>query len=130
MCLCDKLWHLGMQEGEPSHKLYVKEREDLLASLQRRATQLYKVLNQLEGITCNEPQGALYCMPRIRLSKKVLEVRAPNCYNAESAYQTTFIALQLAALEGNIAGGLGILFFTHNRSVHRTCLQASCTVAP
>ena len=64
-----------MQEGEPSYKLYVKEREDLLASLQRRASQLYKVLNQLEGISCNEPQGALYCMPRIRLSKKALEVR-------------------------------------------------------
>lgn len=63
-----------MQEGDPSHALYVKERQDLLDSLHRRASQLYKSLNQLEGITCNEPEGALYCMPRIRLSKKVLEV--------------------------------------------------------
>ena len=63
-----------MQEGDPSHALYVKERQDLLDSLHRRASQLYKSLNQLEGITCNEPEGALYCMPRIRLSKKALEV--------------------------------------------------------
>lgn len=63
-----------LQEGDPSHALYVKERQNLLDSLHRRASQLYKALNELEGITCNEPEGALYCMPRIRLSKKVLEV--------------------------------------------------------
>ncbi len=62
------------QEGEPSYKLYAEERESLLASLKKRAGQLYKALNQLEGVTCNEPEGALYCMPRVRLSKKVLEV--------------------------------------------------------
>ena len=28
----------------------------------------------MEGVTCNEPEGALYCMPRIRLSKKAIEV--------------------------------------------------------
>lgn len=68
-----------MQEGDPSYDLYAKERKDLLASLQRRASQLYKVLNELEGISCNEPQGALYCMPRIRLSKKVIQVSSSLC---------------------------------------------------
>ena len=70
------LWLL--QEGDPSHALYVKERQNLLDSLHRRASQLYKALNELEGITCNEPEGALYCMPRIRLSKKVLEVSSTS----------------------------------------------------
>ena len=63
-----------MQEGDPSFELYAKERESLLASLKKRANTLFQVLNKLEGVTCNEPQGALYCMPRIRLSKKVSEV--------------------------------------------------------
>ena len=67
-----------MQEGDPSHALYVKERQNLLDSLHRRASKLYKSLNELEGITCNEPEGALYCMPRIRLSKKVLEVSSTS----------------------------------------------------
>lgn len=66
-----------MQEGEPSYKLYAEEKESLLASLKRRASQLYKALNELEGVTCNEPEGALYCMPRVRLSKKVLQVCLP-----------------------------------------------------
>ena len=52
----------------------MKEREQLLASLKKRSQSLYKVLNTLEGVTCNEPEGALYCMPRIRLSKKAMEV--------------------------------------------------------
>ena len=64
-----------MQPGEPSYELYEKEREELLSSLKRRAVKLTEVLNELEGITCNAAEGALYCMPRIRLSKKVIEVR-------------------------------------------------------
>ena len=63
-----------LQEGEPSYKLYAEEREALLASLKKRAKALYKALNELEGVTCNEPEGALYCMPRVRLSKKVIQV--------------------------------------------------------
>lgn len=66
-----------LQAGDPSHELYVKERESLLASLKKRANRLFQVLNELEGVTCNEPQGALYCMPRIRLSPKVAEVHLP-----------------------------------------------------
>lgn len=31
---------------------------------------VHKALNNLEGITCNEADGALYAFPRIRLSKK------------------------------------------------------------
>lgn len=64
----------ALQAGDPSYELYEKERESLLGSLKRRAQRLHKALNELEGVTCNEPQGALYCMPRIRLSKKVSKV--------------------------------------------------------
>lgn len=31
---------------------------------------VHEALNKLEGITCNEADGALYAFPRIRLSKK------------------------------------------------------------
>lgn len=31
---------------------------------------VHKALNELEGITCNEADGALYAFPRIRLSNK------------------------------------------------------------
>lgn len=34
---------------------------------------VHKALNELEGITCNEADGALYAFPRIRLSNKAKE---------------------------------------------------------
>ena len=63
-----------MQEGEPSYKLYAEEKKELLESLKRRAIKLHKTLSSLEGVTCTEPEGALYAMPQIRLPKAAIEV--------------------------------------------------------
>ena len=46
----------------------------MLDSLKRRAIKLHKTLNSLEGVTCTEPEGALYAMPQIRLPKAAIEV--------------------------------------------------------
>ena len=62
------------QEGEPSHELWVKERQGLLDSLKRRAQMLEEALSKLEGVSINRPEGALYAMPRIRLPEKAVQV--------------------------------------------------------
>ena len=64
------------QEGEPSYPLFIKERTSLLDSLKRRAQKLHATLAGLEGVTSTVPEGALYAMPRIRLPRGALEVRA------------------------------------------------------
>nr|AIT69924.1 alanine transaminase [Colpomenia sinuosa] len=56
--------------GDPSFATFQKERDDILSSLERRSIMVHKALNKLEGITCNEADGALYAFPRIRLSNK------------------------------------------------------------
>nr|AIT69914.1 alanine transaminase [Punctaria latifolia] len=56
--------------GDPSFETFEKERDDILSSLERRSIMVHKALNELEGITCNEADGALYAFPRIRLSNK------------------------------------------------------------
>lgn len=63
-----------LQEGEPSYPLYAKERAELLASLKRRAVKLHRTLSALQGVTCTEPEGALYAMPQIRLPNGAIEV--------------------------------------------------------
>ncbi len=68
-----------MQEGEPSYKLYAEEKQSLLDSLKRRAIKLHKTLSSLQGVTCTEPEGALYAMPQIRLPKAAIEVGACAC---------------------------------------------------
>ena len=51
----------------------MSERNGILASLQRRAELLSISLNQLEGITCNSIDGALYAFPTIQLPSKNYE---------------------------------------------------------
>jgi len=53
--------------GETSYDGYIEEKEAILESLQRRAERLVKAFNALDGITCNDAQGALYVFPQIHL---------------------------------------------------------------
>lgn len=53
--------------GDESYELYVSERDAILSSLGRRAKMLAEALNKLEGVTCNEAEGAMYLFPRIEL---------------------------------------------------------------
>jgi alanine transaminase len=42
----------------------VAERDGVLSSLARRAANLVRGLNALEGVSCNAAEGALYAFPR------------------------------------------------------------------
>jgi alanine transaminase len=54
--------------GEPSYALYTQERDAVLGSLGRRAKKVAAALNGLEGVTCNDAEGAMYLFPSITLS--------------------------------------------------------------
>ncbi|CAM9220226.1 unnamed protein product, partial [Ectocarpus sp. 6 AP-2014] len=62
------------------------ERDDILSSLERRSIMVHKALNDLEGITCNEADGALYAFPRIRLSNKAKQVAEAKGVAADEYY--------------------------------------------
>jgi alanine transaminase len=53
--------------GDESYVSYTKEKNDILESLNRRSFLLSKALNNLEGISCNNIDGALYAFPTIKL---------------------------------------------------------------
>ena len=75
-----------MQEGEESYELFAKERQGLLDSLKRRAKLLVSALNKLEGVTCNEAEGALYAMPQLKLppgAAKVSSVLFRSCVSCD-----------------------------------------------
>ncbi|KAI8927866.1 pyridoxal phosphate-dependent transferase [Entophlyctis helioformis] len=59
--------------GSPSYELYVQENKGIYESLKRRAERLAAAFNALEGVTCNEAQGAMYLFPRIRLPEKAIQ---------------------------------------------------------
>ncbi|HEY3450400.1 MAG TPA: aminotransferase class I/II-fold pyridoxal phosphate-dependent enzyme [Myxococcales bacterium] len=55
------------KKGEPSHALYVQERDGILGELRERARLLVEGLNKIPGIQCNVVAGAMYAFPKITL---------------------------------------------------------------
>lgn len=47
---------------------------------------VHKALNELEGMTCNEADGALYAFPRIRLTNKAQKVAESKGLPADEYY--------------------------------------------
>ena len=57
--------------GEESYDLWKKERDDIIASMTRRAHIMTDGFNSLEGVSCNFTEGAMYSFPQIHLPSKV-----------------------------------------------------------
>ena len=53
--------------GQPSHALFVQERDGILNEMKKRAVILADGLNKIPGIQCNLVAGAMYCFPQIKL---------------------------------------------------------------
>lgn len=61
------------QPGDASYQRYIEQRDGTLQSLKRRALKLVKAFNKLEGVTCNETEGAMYTFPNITLPSKAVD---------------------------------------------------------
>jgi len=81
--------------GDASHQPYVTERDRIMESLKRRATKLVASLNELEGVTCNQPQGAMYAFPSVTLPPKAIAAA-----EAAGKVPDTFYALALLEATG------------------------------
>jgi len=53
--------------GEPSYEGYFREHGEILASMARRARLITDTFNSMEGVTCQEADGAMYSFPKIDL---------------------------------------------------------------
>nr|AIT69915.1 alanine transaminase [Undaria pinnatifida] len=74
------------KKGDPSYDTFTKERDDILSSLKRRSDMVHKALNSMEGVTCNQADGALYAFPRIRLSNKAKKAAEAKGVPADEFY--------------------------------------------
>ncbi|KAI7907038.1 pyridoxal phosphate-dependent transferase [Cokeromyces recurvatus] len=78
-------------EGDPSYPQYKAEIEAIYQSLTRRAEKLAKCFNNLEGVTCNDAEGAMYLFPRIRLSKKAIKAAEDAGMTPDSFYSMAML---------------------------------------
>merc|ERR1711871_639477 len=72
--------------GDASYDRYNSEKQDILQSLQRRAQRIVDALNTLEGVTCNQSQGALYAFPQIELPQGAVDAAAAAGKAADAYY--------------------------------------------
>eukprot|EP00833_Pecoramyces_ruminatium_P009903 jgi/Orpsp1_1/1183935/evm.model.c7180000087287.1 len=61
------------KQGESSYELYQEEKNTILNQLKERSIMLTKELNNIEGISCERPQGAMYIFPKVELPNKFIE---------------------------------------------------------
>ncbi|EHN03160.1 Alt2p [Saccharomyces cerevisiae x Saccharomyces kudriavzevii VIN7] len=60
------------QPGDESYDQDRQERSKIFNEMRTRANLLYETFNGLEGIECQNPQGAMYLFPRLILPDKAL----------------------------------------------------------
>jgi alanine transaminase len=53
--------------GEPSYEEFMKEKKAVLNSLAKRARMVAETFNSIEGVSCNEVQGAMYAFPKVKI---------------------------------------------------------------
>ncbi|HAT73202.1 MAG TPA: aminotransferase class I/II [Elusimicrobia bacterium] len=58
------------EKGDESHELYVKERDAILGDLKEKAEILGRGLNEIEGMSVDIPQGAMYAFVKFDLPHK------------------------------------------------------------
>ncbi|KAJ7565779.1 hypothetical protein O6H91_02G074700 [Diphasiastrum complanatum] len=97
------------KNGEESYELFLQERDLILASLGRRAKTLAEALNKLEGVSCNEAEGAMYLFPRLHLPERALKAASavdmlPDTFYARRLLDATGIAVVPGSGFGQVPG--------------------------
>ena len=96
-------------EGDVSYPIFFQERSAILTSLARRAARLASLLNELEGVSCVSPEGAMYAFPTISLSKTacgaaVTAGKMPDTFYCLELLQATGICVVPGSGFGQVDG--------------------------
>ncbi|KAK4591522.1 hypothetical protein RGQ29_021648 [Quercus rubra] len=95
--------------GDESYDSYCGEKEGILSSLARRAKTLEDALNNLEGVSCNKAEGAMYLFPRIELPLKAIKAAeavnsAPDAFYCRRLLNETGIVVVPGSGFGQVPG--------------------------
>lgn len=98
-------------EGE-SYSKFVEEERNIYESLKRKAKVMVEGLNQVDGITCQQAEGAMYAFPSIELPQKALDEAeerdiSPDTLYALSLLEATGICVVPASGFGQKKGRTG-----------------------
>lgn len=61
------------QPGDASYEEFTSEYNHIFNTLKHRSSVLYESFKEMEGVSCQPPEGAMYLFPQITLPKKAIE---------------------------------------------------------
>lgn len=71
--VCVELMVNPPKEGEESYEEYTAEYNHIFNTLKHRSTVLYNAFKEMEGVSCQAPEAAMYLFPQITIPKKAIE---------------------------------------------------------
>eukprot|EP00802_Teleaulax_amphioxeia_P004327 Tamp_04331.p1 GENE.Tamp_04331~~Tamp_04331.p1 ORF type:complete len:794 (-),score=155.13 Tamp_04331:646-3027(-) len=79
------------EKGEASYELFQQETTAIYDSLKRKSVLLYTFLNQIEGVTCQPLQGAMYAFPKIDIPQKAVEEASKEGHEPDTFYALSLL---------------------------------------
>ncbi|CDK25362.1 unnamed protein product [Kuraishia capsulata CBS 1993] len=61
------------KKGQESYEQFKYESQAIFDSLEQRAASLYAAFNEMTGVSCQEPEGAMYCFPNLTIPQKAVD---------------------------------------------------------
>jgi alanine transaminase len=118
--------------GDESFDDFVRERDEVYHSLQRRAKLVVSTLNSLPGVKCNQADGAMYAFPTIEFPQKALDAAAnkkqlPDVFYCHELLETTGICAIPGSGFGQAPGTHHIRLTFLPREQHMTDMLANLT---
>ena len=74
------------REGDPSYNLYKQEYDTIFNNLRDRANALFDAFKEMEGVQCQNPEGAMYLYPTINLPQKAIDAAKEAGKGADEFY--------------------------------------------
>ncbi|GAA5913036.1 hypothetical protein JCM6882_005543 [Rhodosporidiobolus microsporus] len=86
------------KEGDESYPLWKEEKEGIARTLKQRSEILVKAFRELEGVSCNDAEGAMYLFPTITLPSKAIAAakevgQAPDAFYSLQLLEATGICV-------------------------------------
>ncbi|VDM57922.1 unnamed protein product [Angiostrongylus costaricensis] len=86
------------KSGDPSYNQWLQEKTAVLDSLKKRAILVKEAYGSIEGIKCNEVQGAMYAFPQIELPSRAIETarslnQEPDFFYAMKLLESTGVCI-------------------------------------
>eukprot|EP00565_Helicotheca_tamesis_P006972 CAMPEP_0185730170 /NCGR_PEP_ID=MMETSP1171-20130828/8711_1 /TAXON_ID=374046 /ORGANISM="Helicotheca tamensis, Strain CCMP826" /LENGTH=601 /DNA_ID=CAMNT_0028399167 /DNA_START=53 /DNA_END=1858 /DNA_ORIENTATION=- len=77
--------------GDESYEKFMEEEKCIFDSLVRRSAALVEGLNKIDGIVCEQAEGAMYAFPAITVPKRACEEAAKNRQTPDTLYALSLL---------------------------------------